>query len=143
MLVFATPILFMFFVFWPLKSDMYTFWARFAFHVDLQAILIKLDFKKKETRCLFLQLLAILVSLEFFYIMYLRPCNSFKINSLESNMTQEELERESVNTLLKTKELQCGLIAVLVLLAKLYPRFFFDGYLYDLHYLSGGLWSID
>ena len=84
--------------------------------------------------------LAILVALEFFYIMYLETfATASKITARVFNMTQEELEKESVNTLFKNQGVYNGLIAVLVF----YPRFFLDGYLYDLHYLSSGLWSID
>lgn len=62
--------------------------------------------------------LASLVALEFFYIMYLETfATASKTTARVFNMTQEELERESVNTLFKNQGVYNGLIAVLVLLA--------------------------
>ena len=61
---------------------------------------------------------AILVALEFFYIMYLETfARASKITARVFNMTQEELEREAVNNLFKNQGVYNGLIAVLVLLA--------------------------
>ena len=81
---------------------------------------------------------AILVALEFFYIMYLETfATASKITARVFNMTQEELEREAVNNLFKKKGVYNGFTSCF------YPRFFLDGYLYDLHYLSSGLRSND
>ena len=67
---------------------------------------------------IFTSFLASLVALEFFYIMYLETfATASKITARVFNMTQEELERESVNTLFKNQGVYNGLIAVLVLLA--------------------------
>ena len=67
---------------------------------------------------IFTSFLASLVALEFFYIMYLETfATASKTTARVFNMTQEELERESVNTLFKNQGVYNGLIAVLVLLA--------------------------
>lgn len=67
---------------------------------------------------IFTSFLASLVALEFFYIMYLETfATASKTTARVFNMTQEELEKESVNTLFKNQGVYNGLIAVLVLLA--------------------------
>ena len=67
---------------------------------------------------IFTSFLASLVALEFFYIMYLETfATASKTTARVFKMTQEELERESVNTLFKNQGVYNGLIAVLVLLA--------------------------
>ena len=67
---------------------------------------------------IFTSFLASLVALEFFYIMYLETFSTAsKTTARVFNMTQEELERESVNTLFKNQGVYNGLIAVLVLIA--------------------------
>ena len=67
---------------------------------------------------IFTVVLAILVAIEFFYIMYLETfATASKTTARVFNMTQEELEKESVNTLFKNQGVYNGLIAVLVLLA--------------------------
>ena len=78
---------------------------------------------------IFTAALAILVALEFFYIMYLETfATASKTTARVFNMTQEELEREAVNTLFKNQGVYNGLIAVLVLLA-VFPKILF-GWLY-------------
>lgn len=62
--------------------------------------------------------MATLVALEFFYIMYLE---TFKTTSAKTakvfKMTQTELSRPSVQTLFKNQGIYNGLLAVLILLA--------------------------
>ena len=67
---------------------------------------------------IFTSFLASLVALEFFYIMYFETfATASKTTARVFNMTQEELEKESVNTLFKNQGVYNGLIAVLVLIA--------------------------
>ena len=67
---------------------------------------------------IFTSFLASLVSLEFFYIMYLETFATASTTTARVfNMTREELARESVNTLFKNQGVYNGLIAVLVLIA--------------------------
>lgn len=62
-------------------------------------------------------ILASLVALEFFYILYLETiATTSAATARVFGMSQEELERESVNTLFKNQGVYNGLIAVLVLL---------------------------
>lgn len=62
---------------------------------------------------LYSQILIILVALEFFYILYLETlATASKQTSKVFNLSQEELKRDSVNTLLKNQGVYNGLIAV-------------------------------
>lgn len=61
---------------------------------------------------------AVLVALEFFYILYLETfATSSEKTSKVFGMSQEELKRDSVNTLFKNQGVYNGLLAVLILLA--------------------------
>ena len=63
-------------------------------------------------------ILASLVALEFFYILYLETiATTSAVTARVFDMSQEELERQSVNTLFKNQGVYNGLIAVLVLIA--------------------------
>ena len=63
-------------------------------------------------------ILASLVALEFFYILYLETiATTSAATARVFGMSQEELERQSVKTLFKNQGVYNGLIAVLVLLA--------------------------
>ena len=74
--------------------------------------------KKEDKMSIFTSFLASLVSLEFFYIMYLETFATASTTTARVfNMTREELARESVNTLFKNQGVYNGLIAVLVLIA--------------------------
>ena len=65
-----------------------------------------------------LQVLACLVAVEFFYIMYLETFASTSKKTAEVfQMDQEELSRPSVNTLFKNQGIYNGLLAVLTLIA--------------------------
>ena len=65
----------------------------------------------------FTLILASLVALEFFYIMYLETMATTSATTARAfGMSQEELE-QSVNTLFKDQGVYNGLIAVLVLIA--------------------------
>ncbi|MCZ0775964.1 DUF1304 domain-containing protein [Lactobacillus delbrueckii] len=65
-----------------------------------------------------LQVLACLVAVEFFYIMYLETFATTSKKTAEVfQMDQEELSRPSVNTLLKNQGIYNGLLAVLTLIA--------------------------
>lgn len=62
--------------------------------------------------------LGSLVDLEFFYIMYLETfATTSAATARVFNMTKEELERLSVNTLFKNQGVYNGLIGVLLLIA--------------------------
>lgn len=59
------------------------------------------------------KILIVLVALEFFYIMYLESfATSSKTTSRVFNMTKEELERQSIQTLFKNQGIYNGLIGV-------------------------------
>ena len=63
-------------------------------------------------------ILASLVALEFFYILYLETiATTSAATARVFGMSQEELEQQSVNTLFKNQGVYNGLIAVLVLMA--------------------------
>lgn len=65
-----------------------------------------------------LQVLACLVAVEFFYIMYLETFATTSKKTAEVfQMDQEELSRPSVNTLFKNQGIYNGLLAVLTLIA--------------------------
>lgn len=65
-----------------------------------------------------LQVLACLVAVEFFYIMYLETFATTSKKTAEVFlMDQEELSRPSVNTLFKNQGIYNGLLAVLTLIA--------------------------
>ncbi|OFS77916.1 DUF1304 domain-containing protein [Lactobacillus sp. HMSC08B12] len=65
-----------------------------------------------------LQVLACLVAVEFFYIMYLETFATTSKKTAEVfQMDQEELSRSSVNTLFKNQGIYNGLLAVLTLIA--------------------------
>ncbi len=65
-----------------------------------------------------LQVLACLVAVEFFYIMYLETFATISKKTAEVfQMDQEELSRPSVNTLFKNQGIYNGLLAVLTLIA--------------------------
>lgn len=65
-----------------------------------------------------LQVLACLVAVEFFYIMYLETFATTSKKTAEVfQMDQEELSRPSVNTLFKNQGIYNGLLAVLNLIA--------------------------
>lgn len=67
---------------------------------------------------IFTTVLAVLVALEFFYIMYLETFTTASVATARVfGMSQEELERKSVNTLFKNQGVYNGLIGLLVLLA--------------------------
>lgn len=65
-----------------------------------------------------LQVLACLVAVEFFYIMYLETFATTSKKTAEVfQMDQEELSRPSVNTLFKNQGIYNGLLAVSTLIA--------------------------
>lgn len=65
-----------------------------------------------------LQVLACLVAVEFFYIMYLETFATTSKKTAEVfQMDQEGLSRPSVNTLFKNQGIYNGLLAVLTLIA--------------------------
>ena len=65
-----------------------------------------------------LQVLACLVAVEFFYIMYLETFATTSKKTAEVfQMYQEELSRPLVNTLFKNQGIYNGLLAVLTLIA--------------------------
>ncbi|EPB99838.1 hypothetical protein G134_669 [Lactobacillus delbrueckii subsp. lactis CRL581] len=69
-----------------------------------------------------LQVLACLVAVEFFYIMYLETFATTSKKTAEVfQMDQEELSRPSVNTLFKNQGIYNGLLAVLTLIAAFVP----------------------
>lgn len=86
------------------------------------AIYILYAILKAHRRRLFMsiitEVLAVLVALEFFYIMYLETfATTSDKTSQVFQMTKEELSRDSVKTLFKNQGIYNGLIGVLILLA--------------------------
>ena len=66
---------------------------------------------------IFTLILASLVTLEFFYIMYLETISTTSATARVFGMSQEELERQSINTLFKNQGVYNGLLGILVLIA--------------------------
>lgn len=67
---------------------------------------------------IFTKLLATVVSLEFFYIMYLETfATQSDKTSKVFGMNKEELNRKSVNVLFKNQGVYNGLLAILILIA--------------------------
>ncbi|WP_156009437.1 DUF1304 domain-containing protein [Streptococcus ruminantium] len=63
-------------------------------------------------------ILATLVALEFFYIFYLETIATTSTSTARVfKMSQEELNRSSVNTLFKNQGIYNGLIGILILIA--------------------------
>lgn len=86
------------------------------------AIYILYAILKAHRRRLFMsiitEVLAVLVALEFFYIMYLETfATTSDKTSQVFQMTKEELSRDSVKTLFKNQGIYNGLIGVLIILA--------------------------
>jgi putative membrane protein len=74
---------------------------------------------EKETNMnIIVKIAAVLVALEFFYILYLETfATSSEKTSKVFGMSREELKRDSVHTLFKNQGVYNGLLAVLILLA--------------------------
>ncbi|MBU0278604.1 DUF1304 family protein [Gemella sp. zg-1178] len=67
---------------------------------------------------LLITILSILTGLEFLYIMYLETiATTSKTTSRVFEMSKEELERKSVNTLFKNQGLYNGLLGLLIITA--------------------------
>ncbi|KXT83091.1 DUF1304 domain-containing protein [Streptococcus panodentis] len=67
---------------------------------------------------IFTMILATMVALEFFYILYLETfATSSAATSRVFGMSQEELQQQSLNTLFKNQGVYNGLIGILVLIA--------------------------
>lgn len=64
------------------------------------------------------KILAVLVACEFLYIMYLETIATSSLKTSQVfNMSQKELQRNSVNVLFKNQGIYNGLISVLIILS--------------------------
>jgi putative membrane protein len=79
---------------------------------------MKSTVEKERYMNIIVKIAAVLVALEFFYILYLETfATSSEKTSKVFGMSREELKRDSVHTLFKNQGVYNGLLAVLILLA--------------------------